>query len=81
MLQDKPSRRLWIVAIVVAGVCVAGLAYALVSDWNTEPARPLESIQRHATGGGGGSGFSLGLLIGIGGGIVLGTLIALRGRR
>ena len=63
-------------AIVVSLVCVAGLAYGLLSEWNTEPSHPLEHAQRQT----GGSGFGLGLVIGIGAGIVLGSLIALKKR-
>jgi hypothetical protein len=77
VLQGRPSRRTWIAALVVSVVCLAGLAYGLVSDWNTPPARPLPAAQRHATEG---SGFSLGLLVGLGGGVVLGSLLALRKR-
>lgn len=77
MLQGKPSRRLWIAALVVSAVCVAGLCYALVTSWDEEPARALERPQREATRS---SGFGLGLLIGLGAGIVLGSLIVLRRR-
>ena len=75
MFQGKPSRRMWIAAVVVSVVCVVGLAYGLITDWNT-PAK-------HAAPHGGavsGSGFSLGLLVGLGAGIVLGSLIALKKR-
>ena len=72
-----PSRRLWVAAIVVSAVCVAGLAYALVVDWDTKPMRALP----RATAGGNGSGFGLGLMIGIGAGIAVGSLIALRKRQ
>jgi hypothetical protein len=77
VIEGKPTRRLWIAALVVSVTCLAGLGYALVTDWNTEPARQLEPAQRQATGG---SGFTLGLVIGIGAGIVLGSIIALRKR-
>ena len=77
MLQ-RPSRTLWIAAIVISIVCIAGLAYALIVEWDTEPTSPLE---HRPTSGGGGSGFGLGLLIGIGAGITIGSLIALRKRQ
>lgn len=76
-MLGNPSRRLWIAAIVVAVVCVAGLAYALVTDWNTEPDPTVAPAERQATGG---SGFTLGLVVGIGAGVVLGSLIAVRKR-
>ncbi len=67
---------MWIVALGLSLLCVAGFAYALVTDWNSEPDRRLdEPAARQARGG---SGFGLGLGIGIGAGIVLGSLIALR---
>lgn len=75
MLQ-KPSRTLWIAAIVVSLICIGGLAYGLVMDWNTPPDRTLPSRPAQATG----SGFGLGLIVGIGAGVVLGSLIALRKR-
>ena len=66
---------MWIAALVVSVVCVAGLAYGLITDWNTPAA--------HTAPRGGsvtGSGFSLGLLVGLGAGIILGSLIALKKR-
>jgi hypothetical protein len=75
VLQGKPSRRLWIAAIAVSVVCVAGLVYGLATDWNTPPAKPLAATQAPT-----GSGFGLGLLIGVGAGVVLGSLLALRKR-
>lgn len=76
-MLDKPSRRMWIAAITVAVVCVAGLAYAFIAEWNTEPDSTVAPAERQATGG---SGFTLGLVVGIGAGVVLGSLIALRKR-
>jgi len=75
VLQGKPSRRVWIAAIVVSVVCVAGLAYGILSDWDT-PAVKSPGERRPVSG----SGFSLGLLVGLGAGVVLGSLIALRKR-
>jgi hypothetical protein len=77
VLLGKPSRRLWIVAIAVSLVCVGGLAYALLVDWNSEPTQGLPSAQRAASSG---SGFTLGIVIGIGAGVVIGTLLATRKR-
>lgn len=77
MLFGKPSRRLWIAALTLSAICVAGLAYALVSDWDAVPDKRLDDPSATQVRGG-GSGFGLGLGIGIGAGIVLGSLIALR---
>ena len=77
VLLGKPTRRLWIAAISLSVLCVGGLAYALYAEWNTEPTRGVEPAQRAATGG---SGFSIGLVIGIAAGLVLGSLIATRKR-
>jgi hypothetical protein len=74
---QKPSRRLWIVAVVVSALCVGGLVYALIVERDT----PAEL--RSTTGpvrSGGNSGFALGVLVGVGAGIVIGSMIALRRR-
>jgi hypothetical protein len=71
---QKPSRTLWIAAILVSLVCVGGLAYGVITDWNTPPDRTLASRPAQQSG----SGFGLGLLVGVGAGVVLGSLIALR---
>lgn len=78
--MGKPSRRLWIAALVVSVVCVAGLAYALVVDWDTEPDRRPEMLQKREEARRGNGGFYLGLALGIGAGIVIGSLIAARKR-
>jgi len=83
VLFGKPSRRLWVVAIVASLLCVGGLAVALVSDWDAEPDRQ-QSSRTTPTGrqvaGSRGGGFTLGLVVGIGAGVVLGSLIALRAK-
>lgn len=88
----KPlPRGLWIVAIVVAVVCVGALAIAwfgqdgsaAVTAHAVRPGVPLShappgmDVPAHITIGG---GFGIGLLIGVGAGIVIGSLIALRRR-
>jgi hypothetical protein len=86
-VQSRPSRRLWIAALAVSLVCVAGLAYALVTDWNTPVMRaPAGPGDGDAPGPGpqsvpSGRGFTSGLLLGLGAGIVLGSLLGLRARR
>jgi hypothetical protein len=74
-MPGNPSRQLWIVAIAVSVVCLAGLAYALATDWNTQPERTLARPAASTS-----SGFGLGLLIGIGAGVVIGSLIVIRKR-
>jgi hypothetical protein len=67
-------RKLWILAIVVSVVLVAALAYALIVDWDTPVQKQLPRAQTES------SGFGLGLLVGLGAGVVLGSLLALRKR-
>ena len=67
-------RKLWILAIVVSVVLVAALAYALFVDWDTPVQKQLPRTQTES------SGFGLGLLVGLGAGVVLGSLLALRKR-
>ena len=74
MLQGKPSRRLWIVALAVSAICVAGLVYGLVTERDT-PAERRPDASHAATSGG---GFALGVGIGIGVGVVIGSLLATR---
>jgi hypothetical protein len=73
---QRPSRRLWIFAIIVSVLCVSGLVYALIVERDT----PAE--RRSTTGPvtGSGSGFGLGVLVGVGAGVLIGSLIALRRR-
>lgn len=73
MLQ-RPSRNLWIAALALSLLAVAGLAYALITDWNAAPDRALHPPH----GASSGSGFTIGLVIGLGAGVVIGSLIALR---
>jgi hypothetical protein len=68
----------WIAALVVTAICVGGLAYALIVDWNTEPtSQPLHPTRTTTSG----SGFGIGLVVGIGAGIVIGSLLVLRKRQ
>ena len=67
-------RKLWILAIVVSVVLVAGLAYALIVDWDTPVQKTLPRAQTSS------SGFGLGVLVGLGAGVVIGSLLALKKR-
>ena len=75
--RKRPSRGMWIAAIVVSLVCVAGLAYGLVTNWD---APPDKGATKSATGGS-SSGFGLGLMIGIGVGLAIGSVLAVRRRQ
>lgn len=79
-MENRPSRQLWVAAIVVSVICVAALAWGVLHYWDEPAAKPIAPV---ATGApeGGGSGFGLGLMIGLGAGIVVGSLIALRARK
>ncbi|HEY5950345.1 MAG TPA: hypothetical protein VIV40_32865 [Kofleriaceae bacterium] len=79
--RKRPSRGLWMFAIIVSVICVAGLAYGLITSWHEVPQattlKPDGSAvtrPREITSG----GLGLGLVIGLGAGIVIGSLLALR---
>ena len=67
-------RKLWILAIVVSVVLVAGLGYALIVDWNTPVQKQLPRVQSES------SGFGFGVLVGLAAGVVIGSLLALKKR-
>src|SRR5262245_16592419 len=60
--RKKPSRGLWIAAIVVSAICVVALGWGLINYWDEPPEQ--KTIQPAARDGGGG--FGLGLMVGIG---------------
>jgi hypothetical protein len=74
--RKRPSRGMWIAALAISVACVVGLGYGLVTHWD-EPAET--SVTKQAPRSGTGS-FSLGLMIGLGVGVALGSLLALRKR-
>ena len=76
MLFGKPSRRMWIAALVVSLLCVGALAFALVTDWSAAPEPLPAGPGPGATRRGGGLGLGIG--IGVGAAIVIGSLIAAR---
>lgn len=76
-MENRPSRQLWIAAIVVSLICVGALAWGVFNYWDEPARKTLEPGGRDD----GGSGFGLGLMIGLGAGIVVGSLIALRARK
>ena len=70
----KPlSRGVWIAALVVSVVSLAGLAIAWWQDHDTVSTTPLA---RQPSAGGGG--MWVGVLVGLGVGIAIGSLIALK---
>ena len=70
--QSLP-RWIWITSLVVSVLCVAALAIAWLQDRDATPRRPLEhhAVEHQ-------SGLWLGLLVGLGLGIAIGSVIALR---
>jgi hypothetical protein len=78
-VRKKPSRGLWMLAIVVSLVCVIGLGYGLITHWDTQPDKAM--IRSGASGNSNGTGFGLGLMIGLGAGIAIGSVLAVRRRR
>ena len=75
--RKKPSRGMWIAALVVSVICVIGLSYGLITNWDVEPEKgAIKAASRT-----GGSGFGLGIMIGLAAGIALGSLLALRKRQ
>jgi hypothetical protein len=75
-MWQRPSRGMWISAILVSVICVGGLAWGLVQSWDEPPRHKLAPAAARE----GGSGFGLGLMLGIGAGIAIGSVIALRRR-
>lgn len=74
MLQ-RFSRRTWIVAIVASVLCVGALAYGLVRYWDHPPsAKMLPSEVTHDSN----SGFVLGLIVGVGVGLAIAGVMAMR---
>jgi len=72
----KPlSRGVWIAALVVSMVSVAGLAIAWWQDHDTVSTTPLA---RHPSAEGGGGDMWVGVLVGLGVGIAIGSLLALK---
>ena len=75
--RKKPGRGMWIVAIVLAVICVGALAYGLFTYWNEPPEKTPSQVTRSQSSGG---GFVLGLVIGVAAGIAIGSALALRKR-
>ena len=72
---QTPSRTLWIAAVLISALCVGGLVYALIVE------RDTRAEHRSTTGpvaSGDSGGFGLGVIVGIGAGILIGSLIAVR---
>ena len=74
--RKRPSRGLWVAALVLSVASVIGLGYGLVTNWD-EP--PDTAVTKSAPRAGSG-GFTLGLMIGLGVGVAIGSLLALRKR-
>jgi hypothetical protein len=75
--QRKPwSRGFWIAAIVISVACVVGLAVAWIEDRDTVALKHLDHQSPVVN-----SGLWLGLLVGLGLGIAIGSVLAARGKR
>lgn len=77
--RKKPSRGLWIAAIVVSVVCVVALGWGLIKYWDEPPAQT--TIKPNAHQGGSGFGLGVGFMLGLGVGIAVGSALALRRRQ
>jgi hypothetical protein len=70
----KPTPRwLWIAAVIVGGVCMAGFAIAMFGKREPMATREAATVEPRSAGG---SGLGIGLVIGAGVGIVIGVSIA-----
>jgi hypothetical protein len=74
--RKLPSRGSWIAAILAAVVCTTALVIAWIRDADTVPDKPLPRQVTTQS-----SGLGLGTLIGIGAGIAIGSVFAIRRRR
>ena len=72
--RKRTPRWLWIAALIASVVCVGALAIGLLTAGDGAPATPHAKID--STGGGLGTG----LVLGLGAGIVIGSLLAVRKR-
>jgi hypothetical protein len=75
-VRGRPSRGLWLAALLVSAVCVGGLAIGWLGHRDEPGSAHAPRAQAPATGG----GFSLGLVVGLGAGVVIGSLMAARRR-
>jgi hypothetical protein len=76
--RKRPSRGLWIVALVVSAICVGLFAYGIVKHWDEPPEEiTLERKPPRQSG----SGFGIGLVIGVAAGIAIGSVLAMRRRQ
>lgn len=74
--RKRPTRSMWIAALVVSIGCVTALGFA----WLAERDTPSEVDKLPRAKAAENSGLGLGLLVGLGVGIVVGGLFALKKR-
>jgi hypothetical protein len=73
--RKRPSRGMWIAAILAAVVCTSVLVIAWIREADTVPDKPLprQAVTQS-------SGLGLGTLLGVGAGIAIGSAFAIRRR-
>ena len=68
--RSRPSRRLWMLSLIVGVGCAAAFVIALVSEGDAPPATAPRSSSRT------GLGFGAGVVVGVGAGALLGFAVA-----
>jgi hypothetical protein len=76
--RKRPTRNMWLAALVISLACVVGLAYGLITSWDAPP--DPRAAKSAAETGSGNRGFGLGLMLGLAAGIAIGSALALRRR-
>ncbi len=71
--RNRPSRQLWLAALIVSSLCLVAL---LVGYLTREPAEARSPKPAAPSG----SGFGTGLLVGLAAGVAIGSALALRKR-
>ena len=75
MLQ-RFSRRTWVVAIVASVLAVGALGYGLIRYWDHPPTS--KTIPKEVRSESDSSGFVLGLIVGVGVGLAIAGVMAMR---
>jgi hypothetical protein len=73
--RKRLPRSVWIAALVIAAVCSVAVAIAWWQERDTVSNHPLQRVPEQS------SGLGMGLLFGLGLGVAIGAIAALRARR